>query len=173
MQTSKKYNVSFYPPDKTMSVYIAEYCAHWYNTNFFLRLQYTYKIDLIFENIQKSMIEVLNSMFERFTPSMIDFWKLQRLIFEGIKDWFVELLILHFWKMRLLYLYLKNNISKMKNEELQKWKIKNEKSGQKWKMKNSIIEMARSGCKPPATHPRDPATHPSDPPSFLSPSSGC
>ena len=35
MQTSKKYNVSFYPPDKTMSVYIAEYCAHWYLTTFF------------------------------------------------------------------------------------------------------------------------------------------
>ena len=27
----------------------------------------------IFEAIQKSMIEVQNSMFERFTPSMIDF----------------------------------------------------------------------------------------------------
>ena len=27
----------------------------------------------IFESIQKSMIEVQNSMFERFTPSMIDF----------------------------------------------------------------------------------------------------
>ena len=36
----------------------------------------------------------------------------------------------------------------MKNEELQKWKIKNEKSVQKWKMKNSIIEKLRSGCKP-------------------------
>ena len=47
----------------------------------------------IFELFQKSMIEVLNSMFERFTPSMIDFWKLQRLIFEGVKDWFFEFFI--------------------------------------------------------------------------------
>ena len=52
----------------------------------------------IFESIQKSMIEVQNSMFERFTPSMIDFWKLQRLIFEGVKDWFFELLIFSFLK---------------------------------------------------------------------------
>ena len=36
MQTSKKYNVSSYPPDKTTSVYIAEYCAQWYLTTFFV-----------------------------------------------------------------------------------------------------------------------------------------
>ena len=45
--------------------------------------------------------------------SKIDFWRRQRLIFWTF-DFF------HFWKMRLLYLYLNSNNSKMKNEELQK-----------------------------------------------------
>ena len=40
---------------------------------FFSKLKASKNKHSIFETIQKSMIEVLNSMFERFTPSMIDF----------------------------------------------------------------------------------------------------
>ena len=112
------------------------------------------------EKFKKSKSQSLNLFKNQWLKCRIQCLNglhLQWLIFENFKDWFLKaskidflnFWFFHFWKMRLLYLYLNSNLSKMKNEELQKWKIKNEKSVQKWKMKNSIIEKPQSGCKLP------------------------
>ena len=111
------------------------------------------------EKFKKSKSQSLNLFKNQWLKCRIQCLNglhLQWLIFENFKDWFLKaskidflnFWFFHFWKMRLLYLYLNSNISKMKNEELQKWKIKNEKSNQKWKIKNSIIEKLQSSCKP-------------------------
>ena len=114
-----------------------------------------------FEKVKSQSFKLLTNQLLKCRIQCLNGLHLQWLIFENFKDWFLKaskidflnFWFFHFWKMRLLYLYLNSNISKMKNEELQTWTIKTEKPDQKWKIKNSIIEFIQSVCKPRGSPP--------------------